>query len=158
MRDTARTFVVEPVAARREAATAWASPTCSSRVRRSPMPYAQPRTAGVPTCCSNARARRSSFSRRRARPPCGMLSLVGYTAELSSVSYGDWVTRELRLVASLAYTHEDFLAAMATLASGAVEVGPVITGTVGLLELAAPTFRQPTCRSRLRRKVHRGQR
>ncbi len=56
---------------------------------------------------------------------------------LSSVSYGDWVTRELRLVASLAYTHQDFLGAMATLASGAVEVGPVITGTVGMSELAA---------------------
>ncbi len=57
--------------------------------------------------------------------------------EQSSVSYDDWVTRELRLVASLAYTHQDFLGAMATLASGAVEVGPVITGTVGLSELAA---------------------
>jgi (R,R)-butanediol dehydrogenase/meso-butanediol dehydrogenase/diacetyl reductase len=65
-----------------------------------------------------------------------MLSLVGYTAELSSVSYGDWVARELRLVASLAYTHQDFLGAMAMLASGAVQIGPVVTGTVGLTELA----------------------
>jgi len=66
----------------------------------------------------------------------GMLSLVGYTADPSTVSYGDWVSRELRLVASLAYTHEDFLGAMVTLASGAVDVGPVITGTIGLSGLA----------------------
>ena len=65
----------------------------------------------------------------------GMLSLVGYTAELSSVSYGDWVSRELRLVASLAYTHDDFLGAMVTLASGAVDVSPMITGTFGLSDL-----------------------
>ena len=46
--------------------------------------------------------------------------------------YGDWQSRELRVIGSLAYNHEDFLGAMRALASGAVDVGPLITGTVGL--------------------------
>ena len=67
----------------------------------------------------------------------GTLSLLGYPITESSVSYGDWQSRELRVVGSLAYNHEDFLGAMRTLASGAVDVAPLITGTVGLDGLAA---------------------
>lgn len=66
----------------------------------------------------------------------GTLSLVGYTTEPSQVSYGDWVARELRLVASLAYVHEDFLGAMRALQIGAVEIGPLVTAVVGLDGLA----------------------
>jgi (R,R)-butanediol dehydrogenase/meso-butanediol dehydrogenase/diacetyl reductase len=66
----------------------------------------------------------------------GTLSLVGYTTDLSQVSYGDWVARELRIVGSLAYAHEDFLGAMLSLQMGAVSVGPVVTATVGLEGLA----------------------
>ena len=62
----------------------------------------------------------------------GTLSLLGYPITDSSVSYGDWQSRELRVVGSLAYSHDDFLGAMRALASGAVDVGPLITGTVGL--------------------------
>lgn len=62
----------------------------------------------------------------------GTLSLLGYPITESSVSYGDWQSRELRVVGSLAYNHDDFLGAMRALASGAVDVGPLITGTVGL--------------------------
>jgi (R,R)-butanediol dehydrogenase/meso-butanediol dehydrogenase/diacetyl reductase len=62
----------------------------------------------------------------------GTLSLLGYPITDSSVSYGDWQSRELRVVGSLAYNHDDFLGAMRALASGAVDVGPLITGTVGL--------------------------
>ena len=46
-------------------------------------------------------------------------------------------SRALRVVGSLAYNHEDFLGAMRALASGAVDVAPLITGTVGLEGLAA---------------------
>jgi (R,R)-butanediol dehydrogenase/meso-butanediol dehydrogenase/diacetyl reductase len=62
----------------------------------------------------------------------GTLSLVGYTTDPSQVSYGDWVARELRLVASLAYLHEDFLGALQALQIGAVEVRPIISAVVGL--------------------------
>ncbi|HUR23685.1 MAG TPA: alcohol dehydrogenase catalytic domain-containing protein [Acidimicrobiales bacterium] len=66
----------------------------------------------------------------------GTLSLLGYPITDSSVSYGDWQSRELRVIGSLAYNHEDFLGAMRALASGAVDVAPLITGTVGLDGLA----------------------
>lgn len=66
----------------------------------------------------------------------GTLSLLGYPITESSVSYGDWQSRELRVVGSLAYNHEDFLGAMRALASGAVDVAPLVTGTVGLDGLA----------------------
>lgn len=67
----------------------------------------------------------------------GTLSLLGYPITDSTVSYGDWQSRELRVVGSLAYSHEDFTGAMRALASGAVDVAPLITATVGLGELAA---------------------
>ena len=66
----------------------------------------------------------------------GTLSLLGYPITDSSVSYGDWQSRELRVVGSLAYNHEDFAGAMRSLVSGAVDVGPLVTGTVGLDGLA----------------------
>ena len=66
----------------------------------------------------------------------GTLSLLGFPITDSSVSYGDWQSRELRVVGSLAYNHEDFIGAMRTLGSGAVDVAPLITGTVGLGGLA----------------------
>jgi (R,R)-butanediol dehydrogenase / meso-butanediol dehydrogenase / diacetyl reductase len=65
----------------------------------------------------------------------GTLSLVGYPTDLSEVSYSDWVARELRVVASLAYLHEDFVGAMDAIARGQVDVAPLITGTFGLDEL-----------------------
>jgi len=55
----------------------------------------------------------------------------------SEVSYGDWQSRELTVVGSLAYMHSDFVGAMRALADGSVETGPLITGTVGLDELPA---------------------
>ena len=55
----------------------------------------------------------------------------------SEVSYGDWQSRELTVVGSLAYMHSDFVGAMRALADGSVETGPLITGTAGLDELPA---------------------
>ncbi len=134
----ARTFVVELVPARREAATALGFADVfepGAGFTDALLTATHGRSADVFFECTGV-AKLLQPSAELVRRG-GMLSLVGYTAELSSVSYGDWVARELRLVASLAYTHQDFLGAMATLASGAVEVGPVITATVGLSELAA---------------------
>ncbi|WP_277958855.1 zinc-dependent alcohol dehydrogenase [Frigoribacterium faeni] len=65
----------------------------------------------------------------------GTLALLGYPMTTSEVSYGDWQSRELTVVGSLAYTHSDFVGAMRALADGSVEAGPLITGTVGLDEL-----------------------
>lgn len=65
----------------------------------------------------------------------GTLALLGYPITESSVSYGDWQSRELTVVGSLAYNHEDFLGAMRSMASGAVDVGPLLTSTVPLADL-----------------------
>ncbi|HEY9562605.1 MAG TPA: zinc-binding dehydrogenase, partial [Nocardioides sp.] len=65
----------------------------------------------------------------------GTLSLLGFPLTESTVSYGDWQQRELRVVSSLAYNHEDFIGAIRAIASGRVDVTPLHTGTVGLGEL-----------------------
>ena len=97
----ARTLVVEPVAARREAATALgfvdvfepgAGFTDALRATT------DGRGADALFECTGA-AKLLQPSAELVRRG-GMLSLVGYTAEWSSVSYGDWVAGELRLVAS----------------------------------------------------------
>jgi (R,R)-butanediol dehydrogenase / meso-butanediol dehydrogenase / diacetyl reductase len=66
----------------------------------------------------------------------GILSLLGYPMSSSEVSYPDWQSRELTVIGSLAYTHEDFLGAMRAIASGAVDVTTLHTGTLGLGDLA----------------------
>lgn len=65
----------------------------------------------------------------------GILSLLGFPMTDSTVSYGDWQIRELTVIGSLAYNHEDFLGAMRAIADGSVDVDVLHTGTVGLDEL-----------------------
>ncbi|WP_209020698.1 zinc-binding dehydrogenase [Nocardioides sp. 1609] len=67
----------------------------------------------------------------------GVLSLLGFPMTDSRVSYGDWQVRELTVIGSLAYRHEDFLGAMRSIADGSVRVEGLHTGTVGLADLAA---------------------
>ncbi|PZU03083.1 MAG: alcohol dehydrogenase [Gordonia sp. (in: high G+C Gram-positive bacteria)] len=69
----------------------------------------------------------------------GTLALLGYPGTNSSVSYGDWQSRELTVIGSLAYSHEDFLGAMTLIAAGRVDVRSLHTGTIGLDELV-PMF------------------
>lgn len=65
----------------------------------------------------------------------GTLSLLGFPLTESTVSYGDWQQRELRVVGSLAYNHEDFVGAIRSIAAGRVDVTPLHTGTFALGEL-----------------------
>ncbi|MEU3453443.1 zinc-binding dehydrogenase [Micromonospora sp. NPDC006766] len=65
----------------------------------------------------------------------GTLALLGYPLENSSVSYGDWQSRELTVIGSLAYHHEDFVGAMHGIAAGRIDVVPLHTGTFGLSSL-----------------------
>lgn len=66
----------------------------------------------------------------------GTLALLGYPMTNSDVSYGDWQSRELTVIGSLAYTHADFLAAMRSIDNGSVRTEPLVTGTVALADLA----------------------
>ncbi|QIX27188.1 alcohol dehydrogenase catalytic domain-containing protein [Nocardioides sp. JQ2195] len=72
----------------------------------------------------------ASFVRRG-----GTLALLGFPLTESTVSYGDWQVRELTVVGSLAYNHEDFLGAIRAIAGKRVDVTALHTGTVGLSEL-----------------------
>lgn len=65
----------------------------------------------------------------------GTLSLLGFPLTESSVSYGDWQSRELTVVGSLAYNHDDFIATMRVIAGGRVDVTPLHTGTIALAQL-----------------------
>ena len=65
----------------------------------------------------------------------GVLSLLGYPLEQSTVSYADWQTRELTLVGSLAYNHEDFLGSIRAIAGQRIDVAALHTGTVALSAL-----------------------
>lgn len=67
----------------------------------------------------------------------GTLALLGYPMTTSEVSYGDWQSRELTVVGSLAYTHSDFLGAMRAIVDGSVDVDILHTATIGLEELPA---------------------
>lgn len=66
----------------------------------------------------------------------GTLALLGYPMTTSEVSYGDWQSRELTVIGSLAYTHDDFLGAMRAIENGSVRTEPLVTGTVGLSGLS----------------------
>jgi (R,R)-butanediol dehydrogenase/meso-butanediol dehydrogenase/diacetyl reductase len=65
----------------------------------------------------------------------GTLALLGYPLENSSVSYGDWQSRELTVIGSLAYNHEDFVGTMHAIAAGRIDVASLHTGTFGLSSL-----------------------
>ncbi|MEV0155489.1 zinc-binding dehydrogenase [Micromonospora sp. NPDC050686] len=65
----------------------------------------------------------------------GVLALLGYPLENSSVSYGDWQSRELTVIGSLAYNHEDFVGAMQAIAAGRIDVASLHSGTFGLSSL-----------------------
>ncbi len=130
------TFIVEPVAVRREAAVALGFSNVFGPGEEF-SEAVETATAGLGAdvlfeCAGVASLLQPSAELVRRG---GTLSLLGYPITESSVSYGDWQSRELRVVGSLAYGHEDFLGAMRSIASGAVDVGPLITSTVGLAEL-----------------------
>ncbi|GAA1737699.1 zinc-dependent alcohol dehydrogenase [Aeromicrobium alkaliterrae] len=65
----------------------------------------------------------------------GTLALLGFPMTTSEVSYGDWQIRELTVIGSLAYNHEDFLGAQRSIADGSVQVEGLHTGTIGLAQL-----------------------
>lgn len=65
----------------------------------------------------------------------GTLALLGFPLTTSTVSYGDWQSRELTVIGSLAYNHEDFVGTMRAIAERRIDVAALHTGTVGLSQL-----------------------
>ncbi|MFB7759795.1 zinc-dependent alcohol dehydrogenase [Streptomyces xiamenensis] len=65
----------------------------------------------------------------------GVLALLGFPLTESTVSYGDWQSRELTVIGSLAYNHEDFMGTMRAITQKRIDVASLHTGTVGLSQL-----------------------
>jgi (R,R)-butanediol dehydrogenase/meso-butanediol dehydrogenase/diacetyl reductase len=62
----------------------------------------------------------------------GVVSLVGLATLPAQIAPGSWLAREVRLVASLAYLHEEFDLAMGLVADGRLRLAPMRSETVGL--------------------------
>jgi (R,R)-butanediol dehydrogenase/meso-butanediol dehydrogenase/diacetyl reductase len=65
----------------------------------------------------------------------GIVSLVGLAGAKAQIDPAAWLVKEVRLVASLGYLHEEFELAMRLIAGGRIRVAPLRTSTVGLAEL-----------------------
>jgi (R,R)-butanediol dehydrogenase/meso-butanediol dehydrogenase/diacetyl reductase len=71
----------------------------------------------------------------------GVVSLVGLASEPAEISPGAWLAKEVRLVASFGYLHEEFGLAMQLSADGRLRPGALHTSTVGLAGLEAAFHR-----------------
>lgn len=71
----------------------------------------------------------------------GLVSLVGLATAPTRIAPAAWLAREIRLVASLGYLHEEFDVAMQLVVDGRLQLDPLHTATVGLADLE-PAFRR----------------
>jgi (R,R)-butanediol dehydrogenase/meso-butanediol dehydrogenase/diacetyl reductase len=67
----------------------------------------------------------------------GLVGLISFLAQPATINGARWLAKELSLVASNAFTHDDFRRSMAFLADGRVEAAPLHSRTVGLDDLEA---------------------
>jgi (R,R)-butanediol dehydrogenase/meso-butanediol dehydrogenase/diacetyl reductase len=67
----------------------------------------------------------------------GVVGLISFLAQPATINGARWLAKELSLVASNAFTHDDFRRSMAFLADGRVRAAPLHSRTVGLDDLEA---------------------
>jgi (R,R)-butanediol dehydrogenase/meso-butanediol dehydrogenase/diacetyl reductase len=67
----------------------------------------------------------------------GLVQLLSFLSEPATINAARWLAKEVRVVASNAYTHDDFRRSMAFLADGRVQAQPLHSRTVGLTDLEA---------------------
>ena len=65
------------------------------------------------------------------------MSLLSFLAQPATINAARWLAKELTVVASNAFTHDDFRRSMTFLADGRVKAGPLHTRTVPLDDLEA---------------------
>ena len=65
----------------------------------------------------------------------GVVSLVGVATSDASINAANWLVKEVRLVSSIAYLHEDFEICKALVEDGRIQTDLLHTRTVGLTEL-----------------------
>jgi (R,R)-butanediol dehydrogenase/meso-butanediol dehydrogenase/diacetyl reductase len=66
----------------------------------------------------------------------GVVSLVGVANSPATIQPGEWLIKEVRLLSSVAYVHEDFEIAKDLVAYGRIQVAPLHTSTTALSNLA----------------------
>jgi 2-desacetyl-2-hydroxyethyl bacteriochlorophyllide A dehydrogenase len=66
----------------------------------------------------------------------GTVNLVGLASGTATISPGAWLVKEVAVVASLGYRHEEFTHTMDLVADGRIRLEPLHDATVGLSELA----------------------
>jgi (R,R)-butanediol dehydrogenase/meso-butanediol dehydrogenase/diacetyl reductase len=71
----------------------------------------------------------------------GVVQLLSFLSEPATVNAARWLAREITVVASNAYTHDDFRRSMTFLADGRVRAQPLHSRTVPLDELEATLHR-----------------
>ena len=82
--------------------------------------------AGIPTTIDQSVA----LARRG-----GVVSLVGMAVVLAEIAPGNWLAREVTLVASLAYLSDEFDVTMQLVSDGRLRLAPLVTGSIGLGDL-----------------------
>ena len=88
--------------------------------------------AGVPSLLQTA----MDFAR-----PGGVVSLLSFLAQPATVNAARWLAREITVVASNAFTHDDLRRSMTFLADGRVKAEPLHTRTVPLDQLRSDAAR-----------------
>ncbi len=66
----------------------------------------------------------------------GAVTLVGLANEDATINPGTWISKEVRFVASVAYTHKEFAIAADLISSGRIQVRPLHTHTASLSNIA----------------------
>ncbi len=66
----------------------------------------------------------------------GAVTLVGLANEDATIVPGAWLSKEVTVVASIAYAHQEFAMAADLIASGRVQVRPLLTHTSPLADIA----------------------
>ena len=67
----------------------------------------------------------------------GLVQLLSFLSEPATINAARWLAKEVTVVASNAYTHDDFRRSMAFLADGRVQAQPLHSRTVRLTDLEA---------------------
>jgi (R,R)-butanediol dehydrogenase/meso-butanediol dehydrogenase/diacetyl reductase len=66
----------------------------------------------------------------------GTVSLLSYVSATADVQPGIWLGKQVSVVASNAFTHDDIVRTMSFMAEGRLQVKPLHTRTIGLTQLA----------------------
>ncbi|HCV00396.1 MAG TPA: hypothetical protein DGL25_04260 [Dehalococcoidia bacterium] len=66
----------------------------------------------------------------------GTVTLVGLANEPATINPGSWISKEVTVVASVAYSHEEFAMAADLIVAGRVQVRPLHTHTASLSNIA----------------------